>query len=102
MYRLGDAVPSIGPDTFVAPSATLVGKVRLEQGASVWYGATLRGDNELILVGESSNVQDGSVLHTDQGYPLTIGKGVTVGHMVPLPRVRFWCRAGSTGRRTAV
>lgn len=61
---------------------SLFSQVQLDKGASVWYGATLRGDNELILVGANSNVQDGSVLHTDLGYPLTIGKGVTIGHMV--------------------
>jgi carbonic anhydrase/acetyltransferase-like protein (isoleucine patch superfamily) len=58
----------------------VVGKVRLEAGANVWFGAVLRGDNELILIGEHSNVQDGAVMHTDMGYPLTLGKGVTVGH----------------------
>lgn len=58
----------------------MIGKVRLEKGASVWFGAVLRGDNELIHIGEDSNVQDGTVMHTDMGSPLTIGKGVTIGH----------------------
>ncbi|VTM07823.1 acetyltransferase [Pseudomonas aeruginosa] len=58
----------------------MIGKVRLDAGASVWFGAVLRGDNELIHIGEHSNVQDGAVMHTDMGYPLSLGKGVTVGH----------------------
>jgi carbonic anhydrase/acetyltransferase-like protein (isoleucine patch superfamily) len=62
----------------------LVGKVKLEAGASVWFNAVLRGDNELIHIGENSNVQDGSVMHTDMGFPLTLGKGVTIGHNVML------------------
>jgi tetrahydrodipicolinate N-succinyltransferase len=77
-------VPTVHRDAFVAPNAVVVGKVQLRKGSSVWFGATLRGDNELISLGENSNVQEGSVLHTDQGFPLTIGKNVTVGHMVML------------------
>ncbi len=69
---------------WVAPNAVLLGKVRLEQDASVWFGAVLRGDNELITVGPRSNVQDGSVLHTDPGFPLTIAADCTIGHMVML------------------
>ena len=69
---------------WVAPSAVLLGKVRLETDASVWFGAVLRGDNELITVGARSNVQDGCVLHTDPGFPLTIGADCTIGHMVML------------------
>jgi carbonic anhydrase/acetyltransferase-like protein (isoleucine patch superfamily) len=69
---------------WVAPTAVLLGKVKLEDEASVWFGAVLRGDNELITVGERSNVQDGSVLHTDPGFPLTIGPDCTIGHMVVL------------------
>ncbi len=79
-YRLGDARVETHPDSWIAPSAAVIGKVRLDAGASVWFGAVLRGDNELIHIGEHSNVQDGSVMHTDMGYPLTLGKGVTVGH----------------------
>lgn len=79
-YRLGDAFVEAHPQSWVAPNATLVGKIRLEAGASVWFGAVLRGDNELIHIGENSNVQDGSVMHTDMGCPLTLGTGVTVGH----------------------
>lgn len=83
-YRLGEHRVQADPESWVAPNATLVGKVKLEKGASVWFNCVLRGDNELIHIGENSNVQDGSVLHTDSGYPLTLGKGVTVGHKVML------------------
>lgn len=83
-YRLGDARVETHPDSWVAPNATLVGKVKLEAGASVWFNAVLRGDNELIHIGENSNVQDGAVMHTDMGFPLTLGKGVTIGHNVML------------------
>ncbi len=69
---------------WIAPGAVVVGKVRLEADASVWFGAVLRGDNELITVGAGSNVQDGCVLHTDPGYPLTIGEGCTIGHRAVL------------------
>lgn len=69
---------------WVAPNAVLLGKVKLETDASVWFGAVLRGDNELITVGARSNVQDGSVLHTDPSFPLTIGADCTIGHMVML------------------
>lgn len=79
-YRLGDSRVEAHPQSWVAPNATLVGKIRLGAGANVWFGAILRGDNELIHIGENSNVQDGSVMHTDMGYPLTLGTGVTVGH----------------------
>ena len=79
-YRLGNALVEQHPQSWVAPTATLIGKVRLEAGASVWFGAVLRGDNELIHIGEDSNVQDGAVMHTDMGSPLTLGKGVTIGH----------------------
>ena len=83
-YRLGDARVETHPDSWVAPNATLVGRVKLEAGASVWFNAVLRGDNELIHIGENSNVQDGTVMHTDMGFPLTLGKGVTIGHNVML------------------
>lgn len=69
---------------YVAPTAALIGKVRLERLSSVWFGAVLRGDNELINIGEESNVQDNCVLHTDPGFPLTVGQGVTVGHLAML------------------
>jgi carbonic anhydrase/acetyltransferase-like protein (isoleucine patch superfamily) len=84
IYRLGEDVPQLGADAWVADSATVLGRVRLGAAASVWYGAVLRGDNDLIQVGARSNIQDGSVLHTDHGIALTLGEGVTVGHQVML------------------
>ena len=66
-YRLGDSLVETHPASWTAPNATLIGKVRLEEGASVWFNAVLRGDNELILIGKDSNVQDGAVMHTDMG-----------------------------------
>ena len=77
-YRLGDLRVETHPQSWVAPNATLIGKIRLQAGASVWFNAVLRGDNELIDIGENSNVQDGTVMHTDMGSPLTLGKGVTL------------------------
>lgn len=84
LYTLDGHAPEMDPDTWVAPDANVIGKVRLEAGASVWFGVTIRGDNELIHVGAGSNIQEGSVLHTDMGYPLTIGAGCTIGHMAML------------------
>ncbi len=86
IYALADADLEVEDENafWVAPGAVLVGKIILKKNASVWFGAVLRGDNEPILVGENSNVQDGSVLHTDMGAPLTIGKNVTIGHQVML------------------
>jgi carbonic anhydrase/acetyltransferase-like protein (isoleucine patch superfamily) len=69
---------------WIAPTATLIGRIILKENASVWWGAVLRGDNEPITIGENSNVQDGSVLHTDMGSPLTLGRDVTVGHLAML------------------
>jgi len=86
LYSLGEArveTPADG-DFWVAPNAIVVGKVKLEKGASVWFGAVLRGDNELIHIGARTNIQDGSVLHTDPGFPMTIAEGCTIGHMVML------------------
>ncbi len=85
-YKLGETGPTFPEhgDYWIAPNAVVVGNVKLLKNASVWFGATIRGDNELITIGEGSNVQDGSVLHTDPGAPLTIGNGVTIGHMVML------------------
>ena len=84
-YALGDARINTTDDQFwIAPTAVVIGKVRLGKNASVWWHSVLRGDNEPITVGEGSNIQDGCVLHTDPGYPLVIGQGVTVGHMVML------------------
>lgn len=91
IYRLGEHSPHIAVDAWVAPEATVIGRVALGAAASVWYGAVLRGDNDLITVGERSNVQDGSVLHTDLGIPLTLGDDVTIGHQVML----HGCTVGS-------
>ena len=78
IWELDGIAPEIAPDAWVAPDAQLMGRVVLEAGASVWWGAVLRGDNEEIRVGAGSNVQDGCVFHTDMGYPLTLGADVTV------------------------
>jgi carbonic anhydrase/acetyltransferase-like protein (isoleucine patch superfamily) len=80
IYSFNDVQPELALESWVAPSADLIGKVRLLHLASVWFGAVLRGDNEWITVGEGSNVQDGCVLHTDLGAPLTIGSHCTIGH----------------------
>ena len=82
LYALDDMKPQLPPEGeyWVAPSASVIGNVILHANASVWFGATLRGDNDPITVGPDSNIQDGSVLHTDLGSPLTLGRGVTVGH----------------------
>jgi carbonic anhydrase/acetyltransferase-like protein (isoleucine patch superfamily) len=71
-------------ENWVAPNASIIGDVTLEKNTSIWFNATLRGDVDNIYVGEGSNIQDGSVLHTDPGYPLKIGKDVTIGHLVML------------------
>src|SRR5690606_7809555 len=86
VYAIGDTKPILPPEGeyWIAPNAEVMGNVKLEKNASVWFGAVLRGDNELITIGENSNVQDGSVLHTDPGSPLTIERDVTIGHMVML------------------
>jgi carbonic anhydrase/acetyltransferase-like protein (isoleucine patch superfamily) len=81
-YALEGVTPQIADGCWVAPDAVLIGKVRLMKGASVWFGAVLRGDNDWITVGEDSNVQDHSIIHADPGLPVTIGRGVTVGHRV--------------------
>jgi carbonic anhydrase/acetyltransferase-like protein (isoleucine patch superfamily) len=84
IYQLGDDEPRIAATAWVADSARVIGRVSLAEDASIWYGAVLRGDNDWIHVGARSNVQDGSVLHTDMGFPLTLGADVTVGHQVML------------------
>lgn len=83
LYALDGVSPELPPGDgacWIAPDAVLIGKVRLDRDASVWFGAILRGDNELIHIGEGSNIQDRCVLHTDMGYPLTVGAGCTIGH----------------------
>jgi carbonic anhydrase/acetyltransferase-like protein (isoleucine patch superfamily) len=86
VYSLGDSKPQLPPEGeyWIAPSATVLGNVILHPGASVWFNAVVRGDNDPIVIGADSNIQDGSILHTDVGAPLTIGAGVTVGHKVML------------------
>jgi carbonic anhydrase/acetyltransferase-like protein (isoleucine patch superfamily) len=82
VYELNGAVPEIAADCWIAPDAVLIGKVRLLQGANIWFGAVLRGDNDWITIGPDSNVQDLSIIHADPGQPVTIGRGVTIGHRV--------------------
>jgi carbonic anhydrase/acetyltransferase-like protein (isoleucine patch superfamily) len=86
VYALGNLEPVLpkSGQYWIAPSASVMGEVVLKENASVWWGATLRGDTDRLEIGENSNVQDGSVLHADKGFPLTIGKNVTVGHLVML------------------
>jgi carbonic anhydrase/acetyltransferase-like protein (isoleucine patch superfamily) len=84
IYSLGTHTPQIDPQSWIAPNATVIGQVHLAKNASIWWNATVRGDTDHIHIGESSNIQDGSVLHTDPGIQLIIGKGVTVGHLVNL------------------
>src|SRR5467141_2279726 len=84
LYKLGDDSPTIAMSASVAPSASIIGKTVLAEHSSVWFGATLRGDNETISIGVNSNVQDGAVLHTDPGFPLIVGAHVSVGHQAML------------------
>jgi carbonic anhydrase/acetyltransferase-like protein (isoleucine patch superfamily) len=86
MFGLGNVTPELPNDDeyWIAPNAVVIGQVVLKQNASIWWGVTVRADNDRIVIGEDSNVQDGSVLHADFGSPLTIGAGVTVGHMAML------------------
>jgi len=86
IYALGGVVPELPADGdyWMAPTAVVIGRVRLQPGASVWWGAVLRGDCEWIEIGEDTNIQDNSVLHTDVGVPLSVGRGSTIGHKVIL------------------
>ena len=84
IYELGDRRPEFHGDYFVAPNAAVIGSVVLGRNASVWWGTTVRGDNEVIRIGENVNVQDNSVLHTDSGVPLVLEKNVSIGHLVML------------------
>lgn len=85
-FTLDGAEPDLPEDGryWIAPTAVVLGRVRLGSASSIWFGAVLRGDNEWISIGENSNIQDGCVLHTDMGYPLDVGANVTVGHMAML------------------
>ena len=84
LYALADKRPQLGNAVWVAENASVIGDVRLGDNASVWFGAVLRGDNDPIVVGANSNIQDGSVVHTDEGVACVIGDKVTVGHLVML------------------
>jgi len=84
LYRIDGAAPQLAPGAWAAPSADLIGDVRLGARASVWFGAVIRADNTPIIVGEDSNIQDGAIGHSDPGFPLTIGARVTVGHQAIL------------------
>jgi carbonic anhydrase/acetyltransferase-like protein (isoleucine patch superfamily) len=84
IYRLGDDVPCVPGTAYIAETATVIGKVILGEHVSVWPGAVIRGDNDRIVIGDGSNVQDNAVLHVDPGFPLTIGRNVTVGHQAML------------------
>ncbi len=84
LYALSDKTPQTADDAWTAPGCHIIGDVVLEARSSVWFGATLRGDNERITIGNGSNVQENCVLHTDLGFPLTVGAGCTIGHMAML------------------
>jgi carbonic anhydrase/acetyltransferase-like protein (isoleucine patch superfamily) len=84
IYQLGEHAPDVDPSAYISDTANVIGKARIEANATIWFGVTIRGDNELINIGENSNVQEGAILHTDPGFPLTIDKNVTVGHQAML------------------
>lgn len=84
LYALDGRAPQIADDTWIAPDANVIGDIVVEDGASIWFCSTLRGDNERITLGTGSNIQENCVLHTDMGYPLTIGVNCTIGHKVML------------------
>jgi len=84
VYSIGAKRPRFDASNWIAPNATVIGDVRLGANTSIWWNAVLRGDNDPISIGANTNIQDGSVLHTDEGVPLTLGANVTVGHMVML------------------
>ena len=84
IYRLGERAPLLAQGAWVAPSATLIGRVELGAEASVWWGAVIRADNDPIVIGARCNIQDGAVLHTDEGVPMRLGVGVSVGHQAML------------------
>ena len=84
IYELDGVRPTIAESAWIAPDANIIGNVVIEEGASVWFGCTLRGDNEKIVIGKGSNVQENTVMHTDLGFPLLIGENCTIGHKVML------------------
>jgi len=84
IYQYGEYRPDIQDDVYIAETADVIGQVTLKARSSVWYQAVLRGDSDHLEIGEESNIQDGAVLHADPGFPLKVGKGVTVGHQAML------------------
>lgn len=84
LYAIGDKQPSIGRQVWIAPNATVIGDVRLAENANLWWNAVLRADNDYISIGANTNIQDGTVIHTDVGVPVNLGCNVTVGHMAML------------------
>ncbi|HEY8605503.1 MAG TPA: gamma carbonic anhydrase family protein [Noviherbaspirillum sp.] len=84
LYQLDDQAPDVDASAYVAENANVIGRVRIEANASIWFGVTIRGDNELIRIGENSNIQENAVLHTDPGMPLDVGSNVTIGHQAML------------------
>jgi carbonic anhydrase/acetyltransferase-like protein (isoleucine patch superfamily) len=84
IFKIGTHTPDVDASAYVTDSASVIGNVHLSANTSIWFGAALRGDNELISIGEGSNVQECAVLHTDIGYPLVVGKNVTIGHQAML------------------
>jgi len=84
LYQYGERIPCVHESVFMAPNASVIGSVVLAENVSVWFGATIRGDNDNITLGRNSNVQEGAVLHTDPGIALTVGENVTIGHQAML------------------
>jgi len=84
VYAIAAKQPAIAASAWIAPNATIIGDVRLGENTGIWWNAVLRGDNDPITIGANTNIQDGSVLHTDKGVPLTLGRDITVGHLVML------------------
>ena len=84
IYAIDDKTPRLAATAWVAPTATVIGDVELEEDVSIWWGAVLRAEQDRLTIGAGSNVQDNAVLHVDPGFPLTLGRGVTVGHLAML------------------
>lgn len=84
IYSIGDKTPRVAADAWIAPGASVIGDVDLQSGSSVWFGAVIRGDNDSVTIGEGCNIQDGTVVHIDSGFPLTLHRNVTIGHKVML------------------
>lgn len=84
IYQLGKLVPKLAGNNFIAPNATLIGNVELKSKASIWFNVVIRADLAKVTIGENANIQDGSILHVDEGFPMSIGNNVTIGHKVML------------------